>query len=129
MSVARILKLAALAAALFVAALQMRLWSGMARRHDEGYTRGALGSLRAGLSMYQQEHHANPADLAELAAGGKYLAVIPTAKLNGLHVDSSRIASGVSPTDAGGWLYDAGGGKIFINCTHTDSRGKAWIGY
>lgn len=38
----------------------------------------------------------------------------------------------INPTvlrDTGRWLYDATSGSLVIDCTHTDSKGRAWSSY
>lgn len=70
-------------------------------------------------------------DLAALRAGpGPTPAALPQAKTPPYHPDSPAVLSAPAPDDAGGWLFDASAaGRIFVNCTHTDSRGKRWADY
>ncbi|GAG09095.1 unnamed protein product [marine sediment metagenome] len=71
----------------------------------------------------------------------KYLKVIPSAKVHRHHEDSNKVTyySGSDYSlknfrDTGGWGYvnDSASpdwGSVFVNCTHTDSRGKVWYTY
>ncbi len=64
-------------------------------------------------------------------------AEIPFAKAPNYHVDSMSIVqdeSTAAVTDAGGWSYvnapgDGNFGTLWVNCTHTDTRGGVWTVY
>ncbi|MBI5624460.1 MAG: type II secretion system protein [Elusimicrobia bacterium] len=109
----------------------------IAGRRSQGHpNRGKLGAIRHALSVYQGDQGgAHPASPETLLVDGKYLAVIPT--LEGLpHAPSNTVTlyRSRTPGDTGGWGYvsdpsDADRGRIFIDCTHTDSKGKAWASY
>ena len=119
----------------FMIFIVVPFYRGMIGRHNEGETRGNLGSIRSALSLYHDEMHGQyPSDLAALTVGGKYLTDIPNAKGSSHHSDSSAVRLGTNPDDAGGWLYDnvkgdANFGSVRVNCTHTDSRGRSWTSY
>ena len=66
--------------------------------------------------------------------GGKYLSAVPLAKAPNYHGDLSTTVNGVSANDAGGWSFnnvasDANVGTLWVNCTHTDTRGQVWTTY
>ncbi len=85
------------------------LWSQPIVLHSmEGQTRSRLAGLRS----------APP-------GGGS---PVPGALLRPYHRESSAIARGAAPDDAGGWFQDSAG-AFWVNCTHTDSRGTLWSSY
>lgn len=95
----------------------------------------SLSELRGALARYAADTKIRgPASLSELTAGGKYLAAIPAATMTGLHRPSSLTRELGVTDDSGGWSYsnwpgDARQGEVWLNCTHTDGRGKAWSEY
>ncbi|MFA5138300.1 MAG: hypothetical protein WC728_03625 [Elusimicrobiota bacterium] len=105
------------------------------RRETEGYTRGNLGAIRSALTIYYEDNGTYPSSLMSLAEGGKYLrSGMPTAKTPPYHPPSNAITQATKSDDSGGWLYsnvrgDAGFGGVFVNCTHTDTRGKVWTSH
>lgn len=103
------------------------------RRSGEGAVKGRLGSLRSALSIYyaDQEGH-YPSELASLTIAGKYLESIPAAKVPYYHGSSDAAAGQTASDDAGGWVYSAAGlveAVVWVNCTHTDTKGSAWAAY
>lgn len=105
------------------------------RYRIEKGSQGNLGSIRSALSIYYGDlEGAYPEDLRELTVSGKYLSVLPKAKIPVHHWESAKVHAGPAPDDAGGWYYnnvpgDANYGTVKFNCTHTDSRGSAWTSY
>lgn len=95
----------------------------------------ALATLRSALARYAADTKTKgPADLSELTKGAKYLAEIPPVGLRGHHDRSAQVYPFQVGGDAGGWSYSSPTGAyegvgIWINCTHTDSRGRAWNTY
>lgn len=115
----------------------------------EGATKGNLGSLRAGSSIYYGDKEGvYPQTLEELVP--QYVPSIPKTKLAdhapsaawtaygaevctgkeeyGTQIDVSKIR------DTGGWGYvtdpqAACYGMVFVDCSHADSKGKPWPGY
>lgn len=114
-------------------------WSGRERSRRDlwerfGPYKGPVGLLRSALSAYYGDTEGRfPATLDVLRAE-RFLPAIPEATTEGRHPDSADVFYGTEPDDAGGWLYnnrvgDPGYGTVWINCTHTDGRGKAWTAY
>ena len=114
------------------------------RRSNEGMTRGNLASLRSAISIYYGENDGNfPGNnIAEVLVNdeGKYIDSIPFAYCPPYHHRNNVILTGIDfPTESantGGWGYkdsDNGTGRnwgeIWINCTHTDSRGIIFSEY
>lgn len=101
-------------------------YGGLIRKSSEGATKGNLGNIRAALSRYYGDTQGKyPPGLDALS--GKYLDSLPFAKTPNFHPDSSAVLSGKKANDAGGWLYD--GENVFVNCTHTDTKGNVWSSY
>ena len=110
-------------------------FANLLRKSNEGAGKGNLGAVRGALSIYYGDMEGQyPGDLASLTLGGKYLAVIPPAKAPTYHSDSSVITNQIASDDAGGWSYDnttgdANLGSVWVNCTHTDTKGTVWTQY
>lgn len=105
------------------------------RRSSESASKSGLESLRAALNSYRAANAGRyPANLDALTIDGKYLKGIPAARTPNYHPLGSRVRYGTTPDDSGGWLYanvesDAKFGKIWVNCTHTDTSGSSWTSY
>lgn len=97
---------------------------------QETSTRGNLFAMRSALSNYQGENNGrSPKGLDSLTEGSKYLYAIAEAKTPPHHRDSDAVRLGTEPDDSGGWLYDVDIGNVWVNCTHTDRKGKVWAEY
>ena len=116
---------------------------------DEGSAKGHLGSMRAAAAIYYGDSEGNyPADLNALVP--KYLREIAPAGVlthpgvEGIEVYGAEVCSGSKESgselipaklrDTGKWGYVVApkapcDGQIFIDCTHPDSKGKAWFSY
>lgn len=111
-------------------------FSAMVQPSNAKATVGSLGGLRSALSIYYGDLEGQyPEDLGELTVAGKYISSFPKVKTLD-HPDSNEIVSmpSLSGLDTGGWgyvnnPYDQHYGNIFIDCTHTDPRGKVWTAY
>jgi prepilin-type N-terminal cleavage/methylation domain-containing protein len=122
-----------------LAAIAIPKFAQLVTKSKEGATKGSLGSIRSALSIYYGDMEGvypvtmNPA----LTTNGKYLTAIPFAKTPNYHSDTSAevdSSPSLSWTDAGGWSYvnnstDANFGSLFVNCTHTDTKGSIWTAY
>lgn len=96
--------------------------SRLLRKAGEGVTKGNLTVIREAVKAHRDGHGGHPP--ATLAA-----VEVRAAKLKPHHPDSAAVRLAAAPDDAGGWLYDATGGKALVNCTHTDTHGSVWTGY
>lgn len=123
---------------IFLAVLLVLLWilvPQFARLRQNARNLQAISDLRSALKRYESAHHgADPARLEDLAKEGKYLKEIPAVRVTDYHDRSSQVSMRDKADDSGGWVYDnrqgkGHGGKVWINCTHTDSKGKAWAEY
>jgi general secretion pathway protein G len=122
-----------------LSAIAIPKFAELIRKSSEGATKGNLGAIRSALTIYYGDMEGvYPADPVALTSGGKYLAAIPPAKTPNYHSDRSSILLGsVSlnpPDDSTGWIYDSAPGdqyygSMFVNCTHTDTKGSSWASY
>ena len=119
-----------------LAAIAIPKFASLIRKSSEGASKGNLGAIRSALSIYYGDMEGQyPANLASLTIAGKYLNPVPVAKAPNYHTDTSGVLEGVtSATDAGGWLYnnvaaDPNLGSVYVNCTHTDTKGTIWTVY
>lgn len=79
------------------------------RKFHEGAAIGGVRSVRWALS-------------------GKYKPVWPENLILPYHDPSTAVARGL--TDAGGWVTsEKPAPEAWVNCTHTDSKGRAWTSY
>ena len=122
-----------------LAAIAIPKFAELIRKSNEGASKGNLGALRSALSIYYYGDMEGqyPSSPLGLTVSGKYLAVIPPSHAPNYHpaTTSEQIFS-VSPviSDFGSWMYDdissdANYGMLFINCTHTDTKGAIWTSY
>jgi prepilin-type N-terminal cleavage/methylation domain-containing protein len=118
-----------------LAAIAIPKFASLIRKSNEGASKGNLGSIRGALSIYYGDLEGQyPNDVASLTVAGKYLSSVPAAKAPNYHGDTSTLANGTGATDAGGWTYnnttgDANMGTLWVNCTHTDTKGSTWTTY
>lgn len=105
----------------------------VARIRERRRNLAALASVRAALARYAADTKTKgPPELSDLVAK-KYLPAIPEVSILGRHEASSEVHP-MSNEDTGGWGYsgwpgDEREGQVWINCTHTDSNGRAWNSY
>jgi len=119
-----------------LAAIAIPKFASLIRKSNEGASKGNLGSIRGALSIYYGDLEGQyPDDMASLTIGGKYLAAIPVAKAPNYHSDTSTVYNQATANDTGGgWSYNnvttnANLGTVWINCTHTDTKGSIWTAY
>ncbi|MBI4348025.1 MAG: hypothetical protein HY553_14305 [Elusimicrobia bacterium] len=121
-----------------LAAIAIPKFAELTRASIEGATKGNLGAIRSALSIHYGDHEGfHPYHPSALTANGLYLRELPKAKAPTYHPDSAAVRLVESPAeadDAGGWLYvgnpgAADHGSLYVNCTHTDSKGSSWLAY
>jgi prepilin-type N-terminal cleavage/methylation domain-containing protein len=121
-----------------LAAIAIPKFAELIRKSGEGASKGNLGSLRSAMTIYYGDMEGvYPSNPAALTIAGKYLSTVPNAKTPNYHADSSGIVLGnqaTGITDLGGWIYDSLNsdpqyGNLFVNCSHTDSKGSQWESY
>jgi uncharacterized RDD family membrane protein YckC len=120
--------------------------SAVNARVEEGATSGKLAALRAAAAAYSGDAQGRlPADLSALAP--RYIPELPTTELAdhpgaaGVEVYGPEVCSGSKEDgqqilgdklrDTGKWGYVVApkapcDGRIFVDCTHKDSKGREW---
>ena len=126
-----------------LAAIAVPRFAESIRTSNEGGTKGTLTAVRSGLSIYYSDMEGQfPSNLDPLTtAGNKYfkapgnlLSVYtqPHGRVND-NGSIEYVASFSGDTgDTGHWGYVNSGtekGKIFVQCTHTDTKGSVWTSY
>lgn len=118
-----------------LAAIAIPKFADLIRKSNEGSTKGNLGTVRSSLSIYYGDQEGQYPNTPEaLTTGGSYIDFIPGVKTPNYHPDTSAIELNNSGNDAAGWGYnntpsDANFGALFVNCSHTDSKGTVWSTY
>ena len=118
-----------------LAAIAIPKFAELIRKSSEGASKGNLGAVRSALSIYYGDMEGQyPDQLPSLTVSGKYLSAIPLAKAPNFHADASSVANQTASNNAGGWSYnntltDANLGTVWVNCTHTDTKGSVWTTY
>jgi len=124
-----------------LAAIAIPKFSALLDKSKEGSTKGALASVRTAIKVYYSDNNGvyPTDDLSSLLVDGRYLNVIPAARIPfTTHPRSANVATAGSRaamiTDAGGWAYvndssDPGWGSFAVNCSHRDSGGSGWSRY
>ena len=125
-----------------LAAIAIPQFASLVSKSQEGRTKANLGTIRSALSIYYGDSEGwYPIDtLACLVTANRYLQQVPNADLpktqnSAGHASVSTVLASATGTDAGGWMYDNGGGtsstwgKIAVDCTHNDLRAQVWSGY
>jgi general secretion pathway protein G len=103
---------------------------------NESASLGSLGAIRSALNVYYGDNAGYfPFDLGPLTQpGSNYLSAFPplyTAD-HGRSANVSYAPSEDGSMDTGNWGYVNAGsqqGTVWIQCTHTDSRGNVWSHY
>lgn len=107
-------------------------------KSDENITKAGLGSLRSAIGMYYADNEGKyPSENIVNELLGKYLQEIPYVNCPKCHPKSNVILTKDldKNKDTGTWGYklddsddaaDKRKGQIWINCTHTDSKGNIW---
>ena len=125
-----------------LAAIAIPKFADLLRKSNEGATKGNLGYLRSALGIYYGDMEGYyPTQMLILTVNAKYMSgSIPVAKVPNYHADTNSESDGtmagfgVSVNDVGGWSYnnvslDQNFGSLFVNCTHTDTKGTIWTSY
>lgn len=120
-----------------LAAIAIPKFAELIRKSNEGATRGNLGALRSALSIYYGDMEGQyPDRLDSLTIAAKYIQALPYSNTNPYHkAYNVETRSATQPgVPYGNWWYnnvsgDANYGFVWVNCTHTDSRGSVWTTY
>ena len=136
-----------------LSAIAIPKFADLIRKSNEGATKGNLGAIRSAVSIYYGEQEgifpAATADGTDATAGslgniltmnnGKYIKSMPNCNTPPYHPANALTTIAVQTADettaAGSWAYQpnpapASGsrpyGDVWVNCTHTDSKGTTW---
>ena len=138
-----------------LSAIAIPKFADLIRKSNEGATKGNLGAIRSAVSIYYGELEGLfpiPSVSGESATSntlgsiltmenGKYLKEVPAAveppyhgtKQTAVTIDVSSANESAAP---GEWGYKALNdgigrqwGDVWVNCTHTDSKGTTWGSY
>lgn len=107
----------------------------LVRKSAEGANKGNLGLLRQDLEDYRKAHEGRvPAALDELGRGRQHAFNLWSYKAGTNHSKTTAWfpATGAPSADTGQWAYvvdPSSGARLYIDCTHTDSRGTHWTAY
>ena len=121
-----------------VATIAVPKLSQMVRNANEAATKGKVGSIRSALTIYYADNEGfYPATLDPLMQpGSKYLTgMVPLYTFD--HGNSYNVDYFSTPdyaSDNGQWGYvnaprASAWGSIWVECTHTDARGRIWTQY
>jgi prepilin-type N-terminal cleavage/methylation domain-containing protein len=121
-----------------LAVIAIPRFADMVDKSKEGYTKGALSTLRSAISVYYADNNGiYPSDdLYSMASTHKYINSIPIVKIPRTpHPTTAQVTPGASTTtfitDAGGWAYvnnpsDRDWGQLSVNCSHRTIAGDDW---
>jgi len=124
-----------------LAAIALPKFANLVVKAKEASVKGKLGSLRSALSIYYADNEgfypiAGIGLPTIFTTGGKYLNAIPAASIPTVPAHDSVNAFGTNLADslfgsvwgpnAQAWNMGFNTGHIYVNCTHTDSKGSTW---
>ena len=120
-----------------LAAIAIPKFAELIRKSNEGATKGNLGAIRSALSIYYGDMEGYyPLNLTSITTSGKYMSAIPKSKTPNYHPDTSAVVNNsvMADNSTGGWRYnnvtgDSNYGTLWVNCTHTDTKGSGWTTY
>lgn len=111
------------------------MFHDLVRKSAEGANKGNLGAMRQLLQDYQKSHDGqSPQNLDDIIRPDAKIPSLWSYKAGTHHEKSAkwRLVTSTDSTDTGEWAYrlDAStGGHVYIDCTHTDTRGNVWSAY
>lgn len=113
----------------------------LVRKSAEGANKGQLAFLRQGIIDYQAAHDGRPPqglDELESLRGRREFPPLWGYKAGTNHRPTTRwnLVTSTAPSDSGRFAYFIGVSSagapepvLFIDCTHTDSKGTVWTAY
>jgi TM2 domain-containing membrane protein YozV len=115
-------------------------FKSLMRVSAEGAAKGNLGALRASALSYRNAHGGAPPPGPEALFPAAHLTESPALKWNSMgryHPESAdfSVLAASAPADSGKWAFVVDpsspplSGAVFIDCTHTDNRGRQWHQY
>jgi hypothetical protein len=118
-----------LAAATVLVMIAAPAFEDLPRKSIEGQTRQTLSVLRERIigEVRKQKRHYGVTPRIPLE--NVPAARLPRTAYRRWHPDSSAVLFSQQADDSGGWAVDPDTGLLFVNCTHTDAKGKKWAAY
>jgi hypothetical protein len=121
-------------------AITIPYFSGLFRYSAEGGIKGNLGELRQAVERYRLAHDGRSPDSIGAMVEATTIPGIPVLWRKSDKIPHSRTAEAAvvadrTATDSGRWAFVVSPsspiltGALFIDCTHTDTRGRVWSEY
>ncbi len=121
-------------------AIAVPAFTGLFRKSAEGGIKNNLGELRQAVERYRRDHDGRSPDSIDAMVVAKTIPVIPALwrRYDGIahsRTPAAGIVENTATTDSGRWAFVVSPsspgltGAIFIDCTHTDTKGSAWSSY
>lgn len=116
-----------------LAAIAIPKFADMIIRAKEAGVLGKMGAFRSALTVYYADTEGFLPSSAANVGGSlvpKYISGIPSISIPTVptHQNTNFITSSPNSTDwdnLWGWKY-IGSPRVFVNCTHRDTRGRTW---
>ncbi len=118
-----------------LSSIAMVKYADLLRKSNEGNVYGNLGAMRSALSIYYADLDGQfPSSLGVLTVSARYIKTFPEIRVPNYHAKTAAVAEGAVRADTNGWGYNnvsanSNFGALWIDCTHTDSKGSAWTAY
>ncbi len=110
-------------------------YADLLRKSNEGNVYGNLGAMRSAISIYYADLDGQfPSSVGVLTVSAKYIKAFPEIRVPNYHAKTGAIAETTTRGDTNGWGYNnvpsnSNFGAVWVDCTHTDSKGSIWTGY
>ncbi|OGS39194.1 MAG: hypothetical protein A2506_08520 [Elusimicrobia bacterium RIFOXYD12_FULL_66_9] len=115
-------------------------FTGLFRKSAEGSAKGNLVGLRGAVERYRAAHGGQAPESIDALVAARTIEKIPPVwpRFSGVphpREAGALVLPSMAVTDSGRWAYIAAHssasltGAVFIDCTHTDTRGSFWSAY
>lgn len=111
-----------------LAAIAIPKFGGMLTRSKEAKAKARLGSLRSALGIYSADSEGRFPEALD-GVIPRYISMIPEIEIPPPvnHGNSNAFRSTLDDWAANeAWVYNSTTGRLFINCSHADTRGSTW---
>ena len=106
-----------------LAAVTLPRFGVLARKGEEGATKGMLGTIRSAVVIYNAKNEGIwPVDLVDLVPD--YLNKVPEVNLGAYFPATTNVDTdpGELHDDDGDWSYDNTSGKVWVDCNSLDTK-------
>ena len=106
-----------------LAAITIPRFGVLARKGEEGSTKGKMGAIRSALIIYNAKNEGIwPDDLSAMVPD--YLNAVPAVDLGAYFAPSSNVDTLPAElnNNDGDWSYDNTGGLVWVDCNSLDTR-------